>query len=237
MKILAVYQTLLRGVSSRARVIGFAVVGLVEIAIAILLSNADRFDPTSSAVQIVDKFGLTLIIPLAALVFGTASLGDPIEDGTYVYLWLRPIRRWQLTVAAYLAALTMVLPLAVLPTVISGAIVDPTPNMAVGALAASLLAAVAYCAVFVLLGQVTQRSLIWGVAYLLIFEQFISRGGKGLGFVAVHSHAVSVLSKTVGDVDIQLDYFSRPVAVGVALGFTVAWLVWSSVQQNRMSVA
>ena len=103
--------------------------------------------------------------------------------------------------------------------------------------AASLLAAVAYCAVFVLLGQVTQRSLIWGVAYLLIFEQFISRGGKGLGFVAVHSHAVSVLSKTVGDVDIQLDYFSRPVAVGVALGFTVAWLVWSSVQQNRMSVA
>ena len=164
-------------------------------------------------------------------------MGDPIEDGTYVYLWLRPIRRWQLTVAAYLAALTMVLPLAVLPTVISGAIVDPTPNMAVGALAASLLAAVAYCAVFVLLGQVTQRSLIWGVAYLLIFEQFISRGGKGLGFVAVHSHAVSVLSKTVGDVDIQLDYFSRPVAVGVALGFTVAWLVWSSVQQNRMSVA
>jgi len=236
-KLVVLYQTLLRGVSSRARVIGFVVVAVVEIAIAVLLSTSDLADPTEGAVQLVDKFGLTLIIPLAALVFGTASLGDPIEDGTYVYLWLRPIRRWQLSAAAYLASLTMVVPLAVVPTMISGVVVDTTPNMAIGAMTSSLLAAAAYCAVFVLLGQVTQRSLIWGIAYLLIFEQFIARGGKGLGFISVHSHAVSVLSKTVGDVDIQLDYFSRPVAIVVALLFTLGWLGWSTVRQNRMSVA
>lgn len=237
MKIIAVYQTLLGGVSSRARIVGFAVVGLIEVAIAIVLSRQFAIDPTSGAVQLVDKFGLTLIIPLAALVFGTAALGDPIEDGTYVYLWLRPIRRWQLTMAAYLATVTMVLPLAVLPTVVSGTIVDPSTNMAVGSLASSLVAALAYSAVFVLMGQVTQRSLIWGIAYLLIFEQFIARGGKGLGFISVHSHAVSILSKTVGDTDIPLNYFSRPVAVVVPLVFTACWLTFSSVHQNRMSVA
>lgn len=237
MKILAVYQTLVRGVSSKARVLGFAAVAAIEIAIAILLSNQDLSDATSAAVQIVDKFGLTLIIPLAALVFGTAALGDPIEDGTYVYLWLRPVRRWQLTAAAYLSAVTMVIPLAVVPTVIAGVVVDGTPNMAFGSAMASMLAGLAYSAVFVLLGQVTQRSLIWGIAYLLIFEQFISRGGKGLGFISVHSHAVSVLSKTVGDVNISLDYFSRPVAVVVPLMFTTGWLLWSAAHQNRMSVA
>ena len=237
MKLFALYTTLLRGVSSKARVVGFVVVGLIEVGIAILLANQHPFDPTADAVQLVDKFGLTLIIPLAGLVFGTAALGDPIEDGTYVYLWLRPIRRWQLTLAAYLSALTMVVPLAVLPTLVSGVVIDRTPNMALGAAGSSMLAAVAYCAVFVLLGQVTQRSLIWGIAYLLIFEQFISRGGKGLGFISVHSHAVSVLSKTVGDVDISLDYFSRPVAVVVPIMFTLAWLGWSSIHQNRMNVA
>ena len=235
--IVPVYRTLFAGVSSRARVLGFAVVGAIEIAIAVLLSTSNINDMTVAAVQIVDKFGLTLIIPLAALVFGTASLGDPIEDGTYVYLWLRPLGRWQLTAAAYLVTISMVLPLAVLPTIVSGVIVDPTGDMVVGAAGASLLAGLAYSAVFVLLGQVTQRSLIWGIAYLLIFEQFISRGGRGLGFFAVHSHAVSVVSKTVGDVDISLDYFSRPTAIIVSTVFAAVWLGWSAVQQNRMSVA
>ena len=29
---------------------------------------------------------------MATLVFASAALGDPNEDGTLVYLWLRPVR-------------------------------------------------------------------------------------------------------------------------------------------------
>lgn len=227
------YRTLLRGVSSRARIGGFLAIGVVEIAVAMVIANQLLDDPTKMAAELVDKFGLTLVIPLAGLVFGTACLGDPIEDGTYVYLWLRPLQRWRVTVAAYLATLSLVIPLAVVPTVISGAIIDS--SVIGGALAASMIAAVAYSAVFVLMGQVTQRSLIWGVAYLLILEQFIARGGKGLGFISVHSHAVSVLAKSV-DRRIALDYFSLPVAVVVPVLFTVGWIVLSSTHQRRMSV-
>ncbi|MFN8051816.1 MAG: hypothetical protein U0Q22_10290 [Acidimicrobiales bacterium] len=234
--LVALYRTILFACSSRARVVGFAVVGVIEIVVAVILSSNDLDDRLGAAVQLVDKFGLTLIIPLAALVFGTASLGDPIEDGTYVYLWLRPIRRSSITIAAYLATLTMLLPLAVLPTVISGFVLEPSADVVVGALASSVIAALAYAAVFVLMGQVTQRSLIWGVAYLLILEQFISRGGKGLGFISVHSHAVSVLAKWTNE-RISLDYFSRPVAMVVPLVFTAAWLGWSMLRQRRMSVA
>lgn len=231
------YRTLLAGASSRARVVGFTAVAIVELAIAALLASKSLSDVSSTAVQLVDKFGLTLIIPLASLVFGTASLGDPIEDGTYVYLWLRPIKRWQLTVAAYLATLTMVLPLAVLPTVVSGVLIDQSSSLAVGSIVSSLLAAVGYGALFVLLGQMTQRSLIWGIAYLLIFEQFIARGGAGLGFLSIHSHAVSVLAGTVPRVSISLDYFSRPTALVVTVLFTAGFLGWSAARQNRMDVA
>lgn len=236
MTLVTLYRTLLAGASSRARIIGFLTVALIEVAVAVIVLGAAGDDPTRGAVQLVDKFGLTLVIPLAALVFGTATLGDPIEDGTYVYLWLRPIRRWQITAAAFLATTTMVFPLAVVPTVVSGFVVDRTIEMAFGATVAATLAAFAYSAVFVLMGQLTQRSLIWGIAYLLIFEQFIARGGDKLGFLAVHSHAASILSKTVG-ADIELDYFSRPVAVVVPVVFTMMWLAWSGIQQNRMNVA
>lgn len=231
-----VYRTLLASCSSRARVIGFVVVGAIEIVVAVILSQSDLSDTVEASVQMVDKFGLTLVIPLAALVFGTAALGDPIEDGTYVYLWLRPIRRGLLTLAAYLSTLTLLLPLAVVPTIISGVIINSSSGVVLGAVLSSLIAALAYSAVFVLMGQLTQRSLIWGIAYLLILEQFISRGGKGLGFISVHSHAVSVLAKSA-EVRINLDYFSRPVAMIVPMVFALVWLAWSVSRQRRMSVA
>lgn len=236
MKFRALYATLLRGSSSRARVGGFAGVAVIQVGVSLVLAGSALTDPLEAAVQMIDKFGLTLTIPLAALVFGTASLGDPIEDGTYVYLWLRPIRRSHITLAAYASTLTAVVPLAVVPTVVCGLVIEPTAAVAAGAVAASMVAAVAYSAVFVLMGQLTQRSLIWGVAYLLIMEQFISRGGRGLGFLSVHSHAVSVLAKTVGQ-RISLDYFSRPVALIVPVVFAACWLGFSSHRQRRMSVA
>ena len=135
---------------------------------------------------------------VAALVFGTASLGDPIEDGTYVYLWLRPIRRWQTHRGGVpRRRSTLVVPAGGGPDgdrAASSSTPSPDPGSARSPRRCS--PAIAYSAVFVLLGQVTQRSLVWGIAYLLIYEQFICRGGKALGFLSVHSHAVSVLSKT-----------------------------------------
>ena len=239
-RFVALYRTILAGCTSRARVIGFVVVGTIEIVVAVVLRQSGLTDTVSAAVQLVDKFGLTLVVPLAAMVFGTATLGDPIEDGTYVYLWLRPIRRSSISLAAYAATLTVILPLAVLPTVVSAAIIDSSSGVLIGAFASTVLAGLAYSAVFVLLGQVTQRSLIWGIAYLLILEQFISRGGQGLGFLSVHSHAVSVLVKSLphpGEIDIALDYFSRPVGLIVSLVLTGLLLGGSAARQSRMSVA
>lgn len=236
MTIAVLYRTLLRGCSTRARIVGFLAVAAVEIVVAALLAGAGLSDARGAAVQIVDKFGLVLVIPLASLVFGTASLGDPIEDGTYVYLWLRPIRRVTITVAAYAATLSMVVPLAVVPTVVAGMIVDPSGQIFAGAVVSSMLAAVAYAAVFVLMGQVTNRALIWGVAYLLILEQFIARGGTGLGFISVHSHAVSVLSRFAGR-DIDLSYFSATTGIVVPLVIAALLLGFSSSRQRHMSVA
>ncbi len=48
--------------------------------------------------------GFGLVLPVVALVFGGAALGELREDKTLVYLWLRPMDRWPIVVGAAGAA-------------------------------------------------------------------------------------------------------------------------------------
>src|SRR5690242_4854025 len=45
------------------------------------------------------------LLPLASIVFGTAAFGGEIDDGTLVYLLVKPIARWRVVVSKYLVAL------------------------------------------------------------------------------------------------------------------------------------
>ena len=42
----------------------------------------------------LDGLVVRIVLPLVALVFGTAALGSELEDGTAVHLLTKPIRRW-----------------------------------------------------------------------------------------------------------------------------------------------
>ena len=59
-----------------------------------------------------------------SLVFGTAALGDLVDDGTLVYLWTRPQRRTSLALGAWSAALTYAVPLVVVPTLVTNQNLD-----------------------------------------------------------------------------------------------------------------
>ena len=64
-------------------------------------------------------------MPLVALIVGTAAIGSEIEDGTAVYLMIKPIARWKIAlskilVAAGLTAL-LVVPAIVLTGLLLGA--------------------------------------------------------------------------------------------------------------------
>ena len=69
---------------------------------------------------------------MVSLVFASAALGDVAEDGTLVYLWLRPYPRWQLAVAAFAASVTVVVPVAVLPLVIAAALTGEGGRLVAG---------------------------------------------------------------------------------------------------------
>ena len=224
---LALVATFLRTAASRARLVGFAVAAAIVVLVAWRVGSGPTDNGLQRAADLADVAGLSFLAPVAALVFGTAVLGDPADDATLVYLWLRPIRRTTLAVSACVGALLLAVPAAVIPAALVQAVL-PGGGLSGRAVAATALAVVAYTAVFVLLGVVTNRSLVWGIAYLLIVEQFVARGGSSLGALSIRAYAVSILS-TSGRVDSPVAYFSTGTSVVVlmvvaaAVPLLVAW--------------
>ena len=87
-------------------------------------------DDLEAAVGFVNG-NIATLVPVAVLVFGAASLGDLIDDGSMVYLWLRPVPTWLHVVAAWAATVTVAVPLVVVPVVASAALIDASVEVLV----------------------------------------------------------------------------------------------------------
>lgn len=222
-------------VVTRPRVLGMSAAGAVLVVVALVVA-ARTMSSAATATAVVDGIGLSLLVPAAALIFGTAALGDPIDDRTLVYLWLRPVERERIVLGAVVAALGASVPLGVAPVAAVAWITSRNTAITVAATVAALLAAVSSTSLFVLLGSITQRALAWGIGYILVYEQFIARGGSGLGFLSVHSHAVSILARRSG-VDMTADYFSVGTSVVALSAFSVLALAAASWRLHRLEVA
>src|SRR4029077_12605282 len=109
--IATIYRVTLRTQAKKGRLAALILLGVVGIVIGLAVGLSDRPDPVRAATNMINAFGLSLYAPVVTLVFASASLGDPAEDGTLVYLWLRPVARWQIVAGTYLATLTVALPL------------------------------------------------------------------------------------------------------------------------------
>ena len=133
----ALYRLLLRTQLTIARVLGIAALGGLSVVLGVF-SRWDS-DPGQAAADAISSYGLALVIPLAALWLGTSAIGDLVDDRLLVYLWLKPVSRWQLPAAAVLATASVVVPLAALP-VAATALVAGAGDVTLPALLAGSLA-------------------------------------------------------------------------------------------------
>jgi len=115
------YRLFLGWAGGRARLVALAGLGVVAVVVGLAVGSQPEADRLEVWVRFANTFGLSLLAPVVALLVASAALGNPSEDGTLVYLWLRPVERWQLATAAYAAALTVSLPAVVVPLAIGAA--------------------------------------------------------------------------------------------------------------------
>ncbi|HVM63604.1 MAG TPA: ABC transporter permease [Acidimicrobiales bacterium] len=233
----AVYSTLLRGLATKGRMVALGMLALLAVALAVVVRARPGIDHADAAYNLVDNYGVSVLVPIVSLVFASAALGDPSEDGTLVYLWLRPVARWQLALAAAGAALTITLPFTVLPVVLAALISGVGGRLVLGALAGSLLAAVAYTAIFCGLGLRVRRALAWGLAYVVIWEQAVARVAKGAARVSISVSTRTVTARIAQHTPLPRNAMSMPVAVLVPTVATVLALVFTTRSLQRGEVA
>src|SRR3954454_119458 len=140
----AAFRLILANLVTPARIASLGALGVV----AILLGIGIRVNPGDNPVKstydyIVNGYSLSLLVPVTALVFASVALGDLAEDGPLVYLWLKPVSRWQLVLAAYAATLVIALPVAVIPATLATSLSDTGRNMVAGAFVSTAVATIA----------------------------------------------------------------------------------------------
>lgn len=229
----SVYRLLLTTQVTRGRAVALGSIGVIGILIALAIGrSANDLD---AGRQFVDGFGLGLLVPTTALVFASAALGDPAEDGTLVYLWLRPLSRFKIVVAAYTASVSVAVPFTVVPTVVAAAVSRGGPDLPLAALYATALATAAYCALFLGLGLVVRRALVWGLAYVLIWEGFVARSGTAAARLSILSYARSLLADVAG-AKAPLLAASVPTAIVVPIVVAIAALALTTFALRRVDV-
>ena len=231
----AVFRLVLRTQVTRGRAAALGAVGVLGILLGVAIGRGSSFDKADAAYGFVGGYGLGLLVPLTALVFAAAALGDPAEDGTLVYLWHRPIARWKIVGAATAAALCIAVPFAVVPTVVAAAATGGGGALVTGAAASSLLAAAAYSGIFLCLGLVVRRALAWGLAYVLIWEGFVARSGTGPARLSILVYARSVLAD-LGDHDPPRLAASLTVAVIVPIVVALLGIALTTWTLRRIDV-
>jgi ABC-2 type transport system permease protein len=218
---IALYRLLLRTQITVPRLLGIAALGALSLVIGLFARLDDN--AAQAAGDAVSSYGLGILIPLAALWLGTSAIGDLVEDRLLVYLWLKPVPRWQLPAAAVLATVTVVVPLAVLPVAASALIAGAT-DVAWAAVLAASLAALAYAGLFVAAGIWFRRAVWWGLAFVLIWENVAAHTVEGIARFSVVGWASSVVGLAPA-IDVPLEAGSPAVAFVVLPAIAVAaWL-------------
>lgn len=218
-----VYRVVLRQLVSTGRVVALLLLALTTTVAGFAIGTSDSAS-VDDAAGMIANLGLGVVVPVVALVFGGASIGDLREDKTLVYLWLRPIGRFPIVLGAALAALTLTVPIAVPPVVLGAALTAAGEGLVGATVVATLVAAIAYVGVFTLFGVALRRYIVWGLAYVLIWEGFVALGGAGVAQFAIRKYTRSIVSDLTG-ADLRLADFAAGVGIVVPLVVALAALV------------
>ncbi len=227
------YRVVLRQLTSRSRIIGLTLLALVAPISGFALGSADA--SLDDSVRLIASVGLGLVLPVVSLVFAGAAIGDLRDDKTLVYLWLRPMDRWPIVLGAALAAATLVAPITIVPIVAAAILTGAGNGIVAGTLVATVVGLIAYVGVFTLFGVWLKRFIVWGLAYILIWEGFVAQAGAGVARIALRKYTRSILVDRTG-ADLDLADFSLATAVIVPLVVAVVALVIASWRLSNQDI-
>jgi ABC-2 type transport system permease protein len=205
----------LRQLLSRRRTILLLLLGGLMILVALgLRAGAEGANLPRYTSVLLETFGVATLMPLVALLFGTATIGAELEEGTAIYLLAKPVPRWATLITKLVVAAACSVALTCIPVFLAGLVAGGGQYGLVAAFTiASAAGSIIYCAVFVALSLLTGRALIFGLGYILIWEGVLAGLFAGTQTFSVRQHTLAFADAMT---DAPRAIFSSPLALGTA---------------------
>jgi ABC-2 type transport system permease protein len=222
-----------RSLLGRRRALLLLVLPFILLVLSVVIRLVQGQD-ADAAVALLNQFALGFLIPLLCLIAGTGAIGPEIDDGSIIYLLAKPLNRHTIVRSKLLVAIVVVTAFGVLPTLVAGLVMaGGTANVAVGYAFGALVAAIAYCALFLLLAIITRNAVVAGLLYALVWEGVVGGYVPGAQALSVQQWALAVTAKVVGAPAEGLDVSSAvdlPNAVVLLLVLAVGATVFAGIQ-------
>lgn len=212
------YEMLLRGQITRGRLVGLGLLGGLAVLLAAVSRTVRGAEQEDAAVVVLSEYGIAVFLPLAALMLATPMIGNLIEDRLLAYLWLKPVPRWHLAVAAFGAVATTLVPMVVLPLGLA-AILTGFGSLILPTVGATLLGVLAYCGIYLFLGARFSWGLWLGLLYLVLWENLLSRFSTGIAQLSVRSYLQTILQ---GGTDVSIPGADRSNTWSIIIPILVA---------------
>lgn len=172
---LALTRHALREAFSGRRRYGLALLALMPAAIALALRRWSEASAQAESTFVIFVVGVGIVVPLMALWIGVATLREELISGTIVHLVTRPVGRAQLLLTRLVgAALATWLLAAIGLTLVFPATGHLETDMLLWAWIVTGLASLAYTSLFALLGALTDRAVLAGLAYIFAWENVVA---------------------------------------------------------------
>ncbi|MDT0267157.1 ABC transporter permease subunit [Streptomyces sp. DSM 44915] len=163
---------------------------LLAISVAVrVLSGSDD----AAAVDILGGFALAAMVPLIGVVAGTGAIAPEIDDGSIVYLLAKPLPRRTIILTKLIVAVSVTIAFTTAPILVAGLILNGNGlGIASGYTVAAGAAAVAYGALFLLLGTISRNAVVIGLIYALVWEALLGNVLPGVRTLSVQQWSLSL---------------------------------------------
>jgi ABC-2 type transport system permease protein len=214
-----IFRLSFRQLVQRKRAIGLALfTALPGIVLAIASASVD-------ADELVELFhnltvGLFLMVGLAvtALLNASSAFGEELRASTLSYIVVKPVPRWIIAASVSMAATAATLLLAGIGLAVTWIVAIITigdAGLGLAPLAALVIEAIGYSAVFVPLGLLFSRATLAGLAYIFVWEGILGRALSALAPSSVWITAFSGYADLAEDVDAETLGFLGNLVPGV----------------------
>ena len=187
-----------RALLGRRRTILMLLLAGAPILLGLLIRLSGRGARPANLEPTLEGLLVSTILPLIALVFGTAALGSELDDGTAVHILTKPIPRWVIVVPKLAVAGGLTAAMLIVSTVLAGVLLGGTASheiaITIAFAVAIAIGSFVYVAIFLALGVATSRGLVIGLGYALLWEGLLAGALPGTQLLSVREYVRGIIS-------------------------------------------